>query len=70
MCFIIKPLIGGITINSNYEIIISSQLQNTNMDQDTKDWFMKYDHREIIKPHKFLPDPEFIEYHNDIIFQR
>ena len=58
MCFIIKPLIGGITINSNYEIIISSQLKNTNMDQDTKDWFMKYDH------------PEFIEYHNDIIFQR
>ena len=40
------------------------------MDQDTKDWFMRYDHREIIKPDKFLPNPEFIEYHNDIIFQR
>ena len=61
---------GLITINSNYEIIISSQLKNTNMDQDTKGWFMKYDHREIIKPDKFLPDPKFIEYHNDVIFQR
>ena len=40
------------------------------MDQDTKDWFMKYDHREIIKPDKFLPDPKFMEYHNDVIFQR
>lgn len=61
---------GLITINKKYEIIISSQLKNTNMDQNTKDWFMKYNHREIIKPDKFLPDPRFIEYHNDVIFQR
>lgn|GEM_PF-4643107 len=31
---------------------------------------MKYDHREIIKPDKFLSDPKFIEYYNDIIFRR
>lgn len=61
---------GLITINNKYEIIISSQLKNISLDQDTKDWFMKYDHKEISKPDKFLPDPKFIEYHNDVIFQR
>ena len=52
------------------EIIISSQLKNANMDQTTKDWFMMYDHKEIIRPDKFLPDRKFIEYHNDVIFQK
>lgn len=61
---------GLITINNNYEIIISSQLKNANMDQTTKDWFMMYDHKEIIRPDKFLPDRKFIEYHNDVIFQK
>lgn len=61
---------GLITINSKYEIIISPQLKNTEMDQNTKDWFMKYDHQQIIQPDKFLPDLQFIEYHNDIIFRK
>lgn len=61
---------GLITINNKYEIIISKQMKNTEMDQATKDWFMKYDHKEIIKPDKFFPDPQFIEYHNDVIFQK
>lgn len=58
------------SINNKYEIIISKQMKNTEMDESTKDWFMKYDHKEIIKPDKFFPDPQFIEYHNDVIFQR
>lgn len=61
---------GLITINNKYEIIISKQMKNIEMDQATKDWFMKYDHKEIIKPDKFFPDPQFIEYHNDVIFQK
>ena len=61
---------GLITINNKYEIIISKQMKNTEMDESTKDWFMKYDHKEIIKPDKFFPDPQFIAYHNDVIFQR
>lgn len=61
---------GLITIDRNYRIIISSQLNNANMDSDTKDWFGKYEGREIILPDKFLPGKDFIEYHNDVIFQR
>ena len=61
---------GLITLNCNYEIIISSQLKNENMDEYTRAWFMNYDHKKIIMPSKFLPDRCFIEYHNDMIFQR
>ncbi|MFR2126129.1 HNH endonuclease [Dorea longicatena] len=61
---------GLITLNNNYEIIISSQFKKADMDQTTKDWFMMYDHKEIIRPDKFLPDRKFIEYHNDVIFQK
>ena len=44
---------GLIIINNKYEIIISKQMKNTEMDQSTKDWFMKCDHKEIIKSDKF-----------------
>lgn len=61
---------GLITLDQHYRIVISTQLKNANMDDDTKDWFEKYNGKEIILPDKFLPGKEFIEYHNDIIFQR
>lgn len=32
-------------------------------------YFMCYDKREIILPDKFLPDKEFLCYHNDMIFE-
>lgn len=59
---------GLITLSKDYEIVISSQLKNVNMDNDTKMWFMKYDHKSIVLPDKFIPDRKFIEYHNDVIF--
>lgn len=61
---------GLITINKKYEVIVSTKLENTEMDSDTKDWLMKYNHKQIRKPDKFLPNLAFIEYHNDVIFQR
>lgn len=32
-------------------------------------WFDYYNGKEIVLPDKFLPGKEFIEYHNDVIFQ-
>lgn len=40
------------------------------MDEYTRAWLMSYDHKKIIMPSKFLPDRTFIEYHNEMIFQR
>lgn len=60
---------GLITLSKNYEMIISSKLKKIEMDNDTRKWFMQYEHQKISLPDKFMPDKKFIEYHNDMIFQ-
>lgn len=60
---------GLITIDKNYRMIVSMQLKNAVMDDNTKKWFWNYDHMQIMLPDKFVPGKEFIEYHNDVIFQ-
>lgn len=61
---------GLITIDKNYRIIISRKIKSAEMDQETKQWFFGYEKRKIILPDKFLPGKDFIEYHNDVVFQR
>lgn len=58
---------GLITVTPDYKIRISKQLQTDNKALAT--YFKKYDNKKIIKPHKFLPDKTFLEYHNDAIFK-
>lgn len=61
---------GLITLDKNYNIIVSRKLKDTEMDLKTKSWFMGYEGHQIILPDKFLPGKDFIEYHNDVVFQR
>lgn len=61
---------GLITISKDFKIIISSRLNEAEMDKATREWFWGYDHKQILLPDKFLPGEKFIEYHNDVIFQR
>lgn len=59
---------GLITLDMNYKIIVSDQLLKTPMDDETKNWFMSYKGTQIQLPDRYLPNKEFIEYHNDVIF--
>lgn len=61
---------GLITLDKEYKIVISRKLNDTDMDSETKAWFMGYSNHKITLPYKFLPGKDFIEYHNDMIFQR
>ena len=61
---------GLITLDSQYRIIISNRIRDVEMDKETSAWFWKYDKQSIDLPDKFLPGKLFIEYHNDVIFQR
>lgn len=61
---------GLITVDKKYRIVFSSKLNDVKMDENTQSWFYSYENREIILPDKFLPGKDFIEYHNDVIFQR
>lgn len=61
---------GLITVDNNYNIVISPRISEIQMDRLSKEWFYSYDHKQIMLPEKFIPDKRFIEYHNDVIFQR
>lgn len=61
---------GLLTLDKNYRVIVSDRLKDVPMDDNTKDWFMSYDKQTIVMPEKFIPDKDFIQYHNDVIFQR
>lgn len=60
---------GFITLDKNYNIVISNRIKETDMDRETREWFCRYDQRRINLPDKFLPGRTFIEYHNDVVFQ-
>lgn len=60
---------GLITLDKNYHIVISKRLDGVEMDKNTHDWFYSYANQAIKLPDKFLPGRDFIEYHNDVIFQ-
>ncbi|MBK0404876.1 HNH endonuclease [Adhaeribacter sp. BT258] len=60
---------GLLTITPNYKIKISSTLKKQNKEVSIQDYFLKYDEQEIILPTKFLPEPDFLEYHNNVRFK-
>ena len=61
---------GLITLDGQYRIIISDRIRDVEMDKETSVWFWQYDKQCIVLPDKFLPGKSFIEYHNDVVFQR
>lgn len=57
-----------ITIDKTYQIVISSQITEVPIDNETRQWFMSYECQRILMPDKFFPRKDFIEFHNDVIF--
>lgn len=62
---------GLISIRSdNMKIMVSSKLKkHKKLDSVTKSWIVESEGREIIKPQHCLPQKNFLEYHNDVIFE-
>lgn len=60
--------LGLISISPEYKILISSELKK-NKSEAFHQYFRAYENREIILPSKFLPEPEFLKYHNDQRFR-
>jgi putative restriction endonuclease len=60
---------GLFTITPDYRILISKELK-ISKNKAVSDYFKQFDQREIILPSKFLPDPEFLKYHNDERFRK
>ena len=61
---------GLITLDNNFRLVFSRRLTDIEMDEGTREWFFSYEDQPIVLPDKFIPDKRFIEYHNDVVFQR
>ncbi len=60
---------GLITVLPNYTILISKHLEGLK-DGIINDYLKRYNKQSIHKPHKFVPDKEFLEYHYEHIFRK
>lgn len=60
---------GLITITTDYKVKVSNTLLKQKKTSSLEKYFFQYDNKEIILPTKFLPDIEFLKYHNEIRFQ-
>ena len=61
---------GLISIKTSFEIMISPKLSGIICETEYCDWFMAFQGKKISLPEKFIPDKQFIEYHNDVVFVR
>ena len=57
---------GLLTITPDFKIKISPTLKEQGKNDVTvQEYFLKYDNKDMKLPSKFLPDREFLEYHNN-----
>lgn len=59
---------GLFTITTDYKIRISNRLAEAKPDDVSEKLFHEINGKTIIKPDKFVPSPEFLEYHNNEVF--
>jgi len=61
---------GFITITTDYKVKISKAFEEYNEETAVKDFFLKFENKEINLPDKFLPSKEFLDYHYSTIFKK
>lgn len=60
---------GLMTITPDYKIKISPILLKQKKIKSIEDYFIKYENQNIILPSRFLPEIEFLKYHNEVRFK-
>lgn len=60
---------GLITIDTDYKIQVSKNLKDLEPNETMQKFFLDYDGKEIILPKRFLPNREFLDFHNREIFK-
>jgi len=61
---------GLITITEDYKIKVSTTLLKKESIKGIKQNFIQFHNKQIILPKKFMPDPEFLKYHNHACFKK
>lgn len=60
---------GFITVTPDYKVKISKYFDNFKTENSIKDFFLPIENVKISLPEKFIPDKEFLLYHNQHIFK-
>jgi len=60
--------LGLITITPDYRIKISGQLKHQSKSKTYQEYFYKFENKKMVLPSRFLPEKEFLEYHNVVRF--
>lgn len=61
---------GLVTITPDYRIKNAQTLKNSVTESFVTEYFLRYENQQISLPHKFLPDKDFLMFHNESIFER
>ncbi|MEM6687078.1 MAG: HNH endonuclease [Bacteroidota bacterium] len=61
---------GFMTITPDFKIKVSKLFDEFSEDKAVKDFFIKYHNQNIVKPERFLPKKEFLDYHFQTIFKK
>ncbi|MDV7139768.1 HNH endonuclease [Maribacter sp. TH_r10] len=59
---------GFITVTPDFKIKVSDYFDDYSKEKSVNDFFIKYDNQNIIKPERFVPSQDFLEYHYQNIF--
>ena len=61
--------IGLLTITPKLKVRLSPVIEKRSSEPAIRDFLMRYKDAPLRAPRRFAPDPEFLQYHNDVIFQ-
>lgn len=61
---------GFITVTPDYKIIVSDEISDIYDGNTVEKFFKSYSGLPIILPEKFVPDKNFLLYHNDMVFEK
>lgn len=59
---------GFLTVTPDFKIKVSDFFNDYSKDKSVNDFFLRYDNQNIVKPERFLPAKEFLDYHFQNIF--
>ncbi|TYB79799.1 HNH endonuclease [Bizionia myxarmorum] len=59
---------GFITVTPDFKVNVSKYFDDYSNDKSVNDFFIKYNTQSILKPERFLPKKEFLDYHFQNIF--
>lgn len=61
---------GLITITSDFKVKLSDAILKKQKESNIQKYFLEYDNQPIILPDRFIPSIEFLEYHQQNIFNK